>query len=117
MGQRSRRIVFFVLCVLAGLAIGLTYGWVINPVQHAGSARHALRIDFKTDLILMVAELYQDEGDINLALERLRPLGETPLLELLTQAISFAEEHQYAPADIQTLQDLASAVETALSIQ
>lgn len=116
MGRRPRRAVFFVLCMLAGLAIGLTYGWVINPIQYTDSSLQSLRIDYKTDLILMAAELYQNEGDINLASARLESLGEAPLPELLEEAVAFADEHQYASTDIQLMEDLASAVEASLTI-
>jgi len=114
MSRPLRRVVFFFLCMLAGLAIGLTYGWVINPIQFTDSSLHTLRIDYRTDLILMAAELYQEEGNIDQALTRLEPLGEAPLPEMLEQTIAFAEEHQYESVDLQLMENLASAVETTL---
>jgi len=109
--QRTRRVLFFTLSVLVGLAVGVTYGWVVNPVQYTNTPPDSLRIDYQTDIFLMAAELYENEGDITLALSRLDFLGERSLPEMMRQTILFAEEHQYTTADIQLLENLAAAVE------
>ncbi len=111
MKHRTRRVLFFTLSVLVGLAAGVTYGWVVNPVQYTDTPPDSLRIDYQTDLVLMAAELYENEGDITPALSRLDFLGETSLPEMMQQTIIFAEEHQYTAADIQLLENLAAAVE------
>ena len=111
MGRHPRRLLFFTFTLLAGLAIGLTYGWVVDPVRYTNTPAQTLRIDFKADFILMTAELYQDEGDITLAQSHLDFLDETDLSEALNDALDFAVENQYAQLDIQSMEELASAIE------
>ena len=113
MKQRTRRVLFFALSVLMGLAVGVTYGWVVNPVQYTETPPDSLRIDYQTDIVLMAAELYQHEGNITLALACLDFLSETSFPGMVQQAITFAEEHQYTAVDLQLMENLAAAVELA----
>lgn len=115
MGRRGRRIVLFILSILVGLTAGVAYGWVVNPVQYSDTAPDTLQVDYKADIILMIAELYQHEGDADLALTRLNFLEETSLIEIVEQSIAHAEECEYASTDIQLMEILASAVSQALS--
>ena len=59
----SSRWILFIIAILAGAGLGLLYGWVINPVDYVDTAPDTLRIDYKTDFVLMVAEAYQGESD------------------------------------------------------
>jgi hypothetical protein len=114
LSRRARRYIFFFAAVLLGLALGLVYGWVINPVVYKTTGMDTLRLDYKTDYVLMVAELYQSEGDLAMALARLSYLeAETPL-NFVTTTINYAEGHNYDPEDIQRMWTLASAIDAAL---
>ena len=42
----------FLLVIILGLALGLVYGWVINPVSFQDTTLNNLRIDYKTDYTL-----------------------------------------------------------------
>jgi len=111
LASRTRRFIFFGVAILVGFMVGVIYGWEINPQQTAGSMPHTLRIDYKTDQVLMEAELYQAEGDISLALARLAPLlGDVSPITLMNETIAYAERHYYAQEDIQKMRDLASAI-------
>jgi hypothetical protein len=112
--SRTWRYVFFALAILAGFAAGLGYGWGINPVQYRSTGPHTLQIDYQTDYVLMVAELYQAEGDLAMALARLDFLGDNPPLVKMSDAIGYADAQRYAPADLQLMQNLAFAVQGAL---
>lgn len=112
MPRRTRRIIFFSIAILAGFFAGILLGWVILPVQYTSTGPHTLRIDFKTDYVLMVAELFQAEGDLALAVARLAYLGEAPPLTLVNEAVAFAELNQYAENDLSIMRNLASAIET-----
>jgi len=57
-----------------GIAAGIFLGWEIIPVRDVNSEPQTLRIDFKTDFVLMVSELYYQDGDLTLALD---PCGKT----------------------------------------
>ena len=69
------RWVSILLATLLGIVIGLLYGWVIDPVQFTDITPDALRIDYKTDYVLMVAEAYQTEQKEEVAARRLAILG------------------------------------------
>ncbi len=112
--RRTWRFVFFGLAILAGFAAGLGYGWGINPVQYSSTSPDSLRVDYQTDLVLMIAELYQAEGDLALALARLDFLGEAPPVETVNRAIDYGETHGYALADLARMRNLAADIHLAL---
>ena len=115
MRRHTRRLLYFIIAILVGLAVGVIYGWEVNPVRSAGGSPDRLRMDYKTDIVLMAAELYQAEGDSDAAISRLAFVGDAPAADIVEQAIDFAERNNYAPEDVRLLWQLASAVESALS--
>ena len=114
MHRRSWRFVFFALAILVGFAAGLGYGWAINPVQYRSTSPDTLQIDYRTDFVLMVAELYYAEGDLALALARLGFLGDTPPLLMMNETITYANAQRYADVDLQLMQRLAFDIQQAL---
>jgi hypothetical protein len=107
----SRRFWFLVM-ILAGLGLGLLYGWVINPVKYIDTSPDSLRSDYKADYILMVAEAYRAEGDPALAARRLAFLGSTPPLEMAQQAVLYAGTAKYPPSDVDLLIRLVQALQS-----
>ena len=101
----------FLLAVILGAAAGLFYGWVVNPVEYVDIAPESLRVDYKTDFVLMVAEAYQVERDSGLAVRRLALLGSSAPTDLVTNAFDYATEHEYAPQDLSLLKSLGEALE------
>ena len=91
---------------MIGIGLGLAYGWLGNPVEYVDTSPDSLRIDYKTDYILMVAEAYQLEEDLPLAIRRLALLGATPPVDLVDQAISFAQKAGYIDSDLELMQAL-----------
>jgi hypothetical protein len=95
-----------------GIALGLVYGWVINPVQYTDITPDALRIDYRTDYVLMVAEAYQAEQDPALAAQRLAVLGSDPPSLITEEAYNFAQQTAYPTEDLALIQDLTVALQT-----
>lgn len=114
MRGRFLRVFFFAIAILIGLAAGVVYGWVINPVQYENTTLNTLHIDYQTDFVLMTAELHHHEGDVSLALARLNYLGEGPPLVKINEAVDYAEISHYAPEDMRLMWDLASAIQIKL---
>jgi hypothetical protein len=100
----------FFLAILVGAGLGLFYAWVINPVEYVNTSPNTLRVDYKTDYVLMVAEAFHEDGDLNLAVQRLASLGETPPQELVSQAVTFAQKVGYTDTDVALLQALLKAL-------
>jgi hypothetical protein len=108
-------VVFFAMTfrtrVLPGLALGLLagilLGWLVLPLEYVDTDPSSLRSDYRTDYVLMTAEAYAGEGDIALAQVRLAALGPQPPLEIVSQAIAYAEENEFGQPDLQVLNQLA----------
>jgi hypothetical protein len=107
----SRR-VWFAVAIVAGIALGLVYGWVINPVQYVETSPDTLRADYKSDYVLMVAEAYRVEGDLALAVRRLAILGNTTPLAMVQQAIVYAGQAGYSPKDVDLMLKLSQGLKT-----
>ncbi len=101
----SRWIRFF-LAILLGIIAGLLYGWQLNPVKYVDTTPDSLRVDYKTDYVLMVSEVYTAEADLDRAARRLALLGGSSPLESVNQAILFAERQGYTDADVVTMRKL-----------
>ena len=100
----------FLLVMIVGIAGGLLYGWVLNPVKYVDTTPDTLRIDYKTDYVLMVAETYHADKDLDLAVRRLSILGEPPA-EITLQAILFAEQNGYTDNDLLLMRTLSGALQ------
>ena len=107
----SRWIGFFIVVVL-GVGIGLAYGWFLNPVTYVDTTPAKLRSDYQTDYVLMVAEAYQAEGDLEIAARRLAVLGDSHPAEIVRQAMILAAQIPYADSDQELLSILASDLQT-----
>ena len=107
-----RRWIWFLIFVILGIGVGLLYGWVINPVKYVDTTPAKLRTDYQTDYILMVAEAYQAEGDLDLAARRLAVLGDSPPAEIVRLAMISAAQISYADSDQELLSHLTSALQT-----
>ncbi len=70
------------------LVSGLLYGWVIDPVDFVDLTPDTLRADYRADYILMVAEAYQSENDLDLAARRLAIFGSDPPAEIVVAGAS-----------------------------
>jgi hypothetical protein len=71
----------FILAIVTGIGLGLLVGWLISPVKYVNTTPDSLGGDYKTDYVLMVAEVYQAEGNLTLAAQRLALLGKQPPLQ------------------------------------
>lgn len=96
----------FIIAILVGVALGLAYGWIVSPVRYVDTSPDTLRVDYKTDYVLMVAEAFQNENDLGQAVRRLALLGNVPPSQTVGQALRFAQQYGYADADIARMQAL-----------
>lgn len=99
------RWVYFILAILVGIGIGLLFGWVVLPARYTDTRPDSLRVDYRSDYVLMVAEAYSRDGDLGQAMRRLVFLEESLPDEIVRQAITFAEP-RYADADLEILRNL-----------
>jgi hypothetical protein len=96
-----------ILGVVIGLVIGILYGWVIRPVEYVNTTPDSLREDYRTDYVLMVAEIFTSEQDLERAIIRLAALGPDDPQEMVTQATEYAIESGFSRQDINRLNALS----------
>jgi hypothetical protein len=99
----------FLIAMAIGAAAAMYYGWKLNPVQYTESTPETLRVDYKTDYVLMVAEAYRAEGDIDLAARRLALISTDKPLKAVTVAIQEAKSIPLPSADLVVMQALGEA--------
>lgn len=105
-----RRWLFFFVSIFIGIAIGLFFGWVVKPVQYFDTPLSSLSAEYKTDYVLMTAETFAFDQDTAAATRRLANLGSPETLEVIRQAIIFAEEAGYNNQDLERLHSLQAAL-------
>ena len=70
-----------------------------------------LRVDYQTDLVLMVAESFAGNADSELALDQLAEIAETDPLSLIGISLSYAQEVGYLNNDIQLIKNLLTGID------
>ncbi len=97
-----------------GVGVGLAYGWMINPADYNDLTPSSLYADYKADYVLMVAQVYGQEGNLPQALRRLTHLEpELPPSRSVAEALLTARDRQYDPVDLELMANLAQAVKGA----
>jgi hypothetical protein len=101
---------WIMLAAVAGIGLGLLYGWVINPVDFVDLTPDTLRADYRADYILMVAEAYQTEQDLDLAARRLAVFGSDPPAGIAAQALQFGPSAGFTPSELTSIEELVQAL-------
>lgn len=97
---------------MLGIALGLIYGWAIDPIEYTDVPPNILREDYRADYVLMVAEAYQNEIDSETAARRLAVFGgESPAL-IAASTLEYAKQNAFTEDEIQALQNLLTAMQT-----
>ena len=104
------RWVRFLIVIAIGVALGLFYGWLIDPVDFVDTTPNTLRADYRADYVLMVAETYSADQDAESAVIRLTYLGDPSPIVSVENAMIFAVEAGYGPEDLRKLRDLSDAL-------
>lgn len=102
----ARRVIFAVVFVISLLG-GLLFGWVIKPGMQMQNPISSLREDFKTDYVLMVAEVYNHDADLDAAAARLEVLDKSSPTRATLVATAFARKVGYSINDLDLLMALA----------
>jgi hypothetical protein len=110
---RRRRFLFFLIAVLVGSLAGVGYGWWLRPQMYTQANLSNLRMDYRTDYVLMAAEIYHYEQNLEETRQRLQALGSDTPERYSREALISAGQLGYAQADLQMLADLVQALAPA----
>ncbi|GAB4474788.1 MAG: hypothetical protein Kow0088_11010 [Anaerolineales bacterium] len=102
----------FFIAIALGIAAGVGYGWFLAPSSSAESQASELRIDYQSDVVLMIAEAYAVDQNLAAAIERLSFLKHSQPAEVIQQAVNFGERFGYSDSDLQKMRSLLTAIET-----
>ncbi|NJN80205.1 MAG: hypothetical protein HC797_06910 [Anaerolineales bacterium] len=108
----SSNIIKIIIALTVGIAIGLIYGWVVDPIEYVDVTPNILREDYRVDYVLMTAEAYQSDFDSENAARRLAILGSEPPAEITASALDYAKRNNFTPTEIESLQALLTAMQT-----
>jgi hypothetical protein len=97
--------------LLLGIAAGLTYGWVIDPVDFYDLTPDTLRADYKADYVLMTAEAYHVEQDPGRAARRLAIFGSQSPVSIATSGVEYAQNNGFSDSDIVLMKELVTALQ------
>lgn len=93
--------------LLLGVAAGLLYGWVLHPVDLVETTPDTLQEPYRMDYILMVADAYALDQDLQGAVVRLAAFGPQPADDMVIAAINYGIDHDFSRRDLEILNDLA----------
>jgi hypothetical protein len=93
------------LALLAGLAIGVLYSWVVSPIRYVDTSPNTLRTDFKDSFRTLIAASYAATHNLGRAQARLALLGDSDPIEALTAQ---AQRMLAAGEPFKTVQNVAS---------
>jgi hypothetical protein len=107
--------VHILVALVLGVALGLLYGWLVQPVTYVETAPDSLREDYRTDYVLMVAEAYSGPQSLDATERRLASLGPEPPLDIVQRAQVYARQNNFSQDDLGQLSTLAKALESVPS--
>jgi hypothetical protein len=103
--------VWLILTLAIGFGIGLTYSWIIAPVQYVEAEPHILRDDFKDNFRSAIAAAYASNTDLERARARLTLLGDQDASQALVAQAQRMLAAGEDPEAVQQVARLASALE------
>lgn len=109
---RLNRYIWFLVMIIIGAGLGLYYSWFIKPPEFVDAVFPNLRMDYKTDYVLMAAEIYDKDHNRLDAVYRLDNLLYQNELreEFIESAIENARQLGYNPIDLMKMENLYKAV-------
>ena len=96
-----------------GAALGLVYTWKIDPVKYTDVAPDSLRADYRSDYVLMIAQAYAADSDLDLARARLATLNAPDPIQLVANIVAQQTAAGTPPGDVNALNALAAALNTS----
>jgi hypothetical protein len=98
---------------IAGATGGLLYGLYVAPVEYVDTTPASLRLDYRADYVLMVAEAFSSSHDLDVANEELAIFGDHRVEAVAAEALDFGQRSSFAPRDLELIHELMRALQTS----
>lgn len=108
--------VLVVLVAIVGLAGGLTYGLVIDPVTYRNVEAADLSLEYRGDYLYLLAADYWYTGDLETARQRLDTIGFSPDFVADRAELGVFEQNPLAPALAKLATDLGAGNERLAAV-
>ena len=99
---------------ILGVALGLLYGWIIDPIKFIDTPPSSLRADYRADYVLTIAESYDATKDADFARRQLAILGSDAPAIICARSIQTARQVGYSSEDQALMQELMLAMQAAV---
>ena len=109
--MKASRLLLILIALGLGIGIGVAYGWFVVPVEFFDLTPDTLRPDYRTDYVLMVAEVYRAEQDPGQAARRLAILGSRSPSAISSEGLAYARANGFADSDLALIQELVTAMQ------
>ena len=96
--------------LILGVAMGLAYAWMIDPVEYVDAPPDALRADYKEQYRTLIAVAYLYNGDLGRAISRLETLKDEDMTRALAMQAQQALAEGRPEIEVQALGRLAVAL-------
>jgi hypothetical protein len=96
--------------LIAGVIVGLAYGWLVNPVNYVDIAPQQLQSVYKEQYVLLVSQAYLADLDLGRARRRLAAMGVQDGASMVSQQADQAFARGASPGAIRALTVLAEAL-------
>jgi hypothetical protein len=108
--MRKSRLIGFLIAILLGAAGGMFLGWQYLPSQVSTTRLQDLRADYQADFVLMVAEVYTTDGNIDHAVKLLEKLNPENPLRAVQQGLLTGQQMGFEPWEMRFMADLETAI-------
>jgi GTP cyclohydrolase III len=113
--MKTWHVLLLLVSLVLGVISGLAYGWLIDPVEYMDTGTDSLRIDYQTDIVLMIADIYAKDQDFQAAIHRLSFLGRFDTSQLLVDSLAYAEQMHFSPTDVANISKLNEAIQLTMN--
>ena len=73
-----KRLLAFLIGIAVGIGLAMLVGWVLFPMQREEILPSSMRADYQVEYLRLVAISYGADGDLALAEQRMKALGDDP---------------------------------------
>ena len=110
MREEKRGSWYLLTGLILGVALGLGYAWLLDPVEYVNAPPSALRQDYKEQYRTLIAVAYLYNGDLGRAISRLETLNDEDITRTLAMQAQQALAEGRPEREVQALGRLAVAL-------